>query len=258
MLDLWSPARSLVIVAHPDDEILGCAALLSRLADVTVVHVTDGAPRDGADGRRHGFASPADYAAARRREAEAALALAGIGPERLVGLGYADQGAGEDLAGLARRLVPLLAGADRVLTHAFEGGHPDHDAVAFAVHAALRLEAPTGGGPTLVEMPFYHAGRDGWIRQIFRAAPGAGTEVVHDLTPAERKRKRAMAAAHASQAATLADFDLGTERFRMAPGYDFRALPEALLYERHPWGMTRSGWLARVVAAETELGRAVP
>ena len=38
---------------------------------------------------------------------------------------------------LARVLRPLLAGTRVVVTHAYEGGHPDHDAVAFAVHAAV-------------------------------------------------------------------------------------------------------------------------
>jgi hypothetical protein len=34
---------------------LACGALLPRLADVTVLHVTDGAPRDLVDARGSGF-----------------------------------------------------------------------------------------------------------------------------------------------------------------------------------------------------------
>ena len=49
-----------------------------------------------------------------------------------------------------------------VLTHAYEGGHPDHDAVAFAVHRAARRTSAA-----VVEMPFYHAGPDGVARQVF-------------------------------------------------------------------------------------------
>src|SRR3954466_10614255 len=68
--------KLLLVVAHPDDDILGAGALLARLPWTRIVYVTDGAPRDGRDARGHGFAGPEDYAAARRREALAALALA--------------------------------------------------------------------------------------------------------------------------------------------------------------------------------------
>ncbi len=162
--------RWLVVVAHPDDEVLGCGALLSRLAAVEVVHVTDGAPRDGGDARRHGFDTPADYAAARWREARAALDLAGVPEGRHHGFGVADQGAAHRLGEITRRLAPHVERADAVLTHAYEGGHPDHDAVAFAVHAAARRAA--GMGRPIVEMPFYHAAPDGWVRQAFLPVRG--------------------------------------------------------------------------------------
>lgn len=252
--EIEAAERVLVVVAHPDDETLGCGALLSRLRDVTVLHVTDGAPRGGADAGRHGFADAAAYAAARWLEARAALALAGVPATRHVGLGRPDQGASDDLGALARRLRPFLSRADAVLTHAFEGGHPDHDAVAFAVHAAARLVAGEGAGiGLLAEMPFYHAGAEGWVRQRFRPRPGAAPETVLDLSPAERALKVRMAAAHRSQREVLAGFDLDLERFRPAPAYDFLVLPERLLYEHHGWNMTRARWTERVLAAETEL-----
>lgn len=257
--------RWLVVVAHPDDEVLGCGALLSRLADVEVVHVTDGAPRDGDDARRHGFDTPADYAAARWREARAALDLAGVPEARHHGFGVADQGAAHRLGEIARRLAPHVERADAVLTHAYEGGHPDHDAVAFAVHAATRRR----GGRPIVEMPFYHAGPDGWVRQLFLpvldAAPfppspaGGGSCPApveeHVLTPAELALKRRMAACHATQGGTLSSFDLARETFRRAPAHDFARLPHDgdLLYERHGWNLDRAGWLAAVRSAEAEL-----
>src|SRR2546430_865373 len=46
-----------------------------------------------------------------------------------------------------------------VITHAYEGGHPDHDAAAFAVHAACRL---MGEPPAILEMALYHR-RDGQL-----------------------------------------------------------------------------------------------
>src|SRR6185437_5421302 len=113
------PAHAIVIGAHPDDEVIGAGALLARLPDAAVVHVTDGAPRNESDAHAAGFAGWADYAAARHKEAAAALALAGLAPERLTGLGIADQQATQNLAALAQRLAALLreGGFATVITH---------------------------------------------------------------------------------------------------------------------------------------------
>jgi LmbE family N-acetylglucosaminyl deacetylase len=121
-----------VVVAHPDDEVIAAGARLPLLCNVSIVHVTDGAPRAMQDARAAGHATRDAYARARRGEAEAALALAGIPPRRLFALGIADQEASFRLAGLARRLARLLRERTMgvVLTHAYEGGHPDHDATA--------------------------------------------------------------------------------------------------------------------------------
>jgi len=251
--DLSPNRRWLVVVAHPDDEALGCGVLLSRLPGAIVVHVTDGAPRDGGDALRHGFPDPGTYAAARWAEARAALDLAGVAAARHHGFGIADQGAAYRLAEITRRLLPYLAEADAVLTHAYEGGHPDHDAVCFAVHAAAEL-ARTGAA--IVEMPLYHAGPVGWIRQRFLPHPCTGPELSSAPSLEELDLKRRMAACHATQAATLADFTLDRELFRAAPSYDFGVLPNGggLLYERHGWNLDGPRWLALVRAAENALG----
>src|ERR1044071_4721885 len=75
--------RVLIVAAHPDDETIGCGAQLWRFDDLLLVHVTDGAPRDGKDAAQYGFASVADYAAARRRELDAALAAGEVTARRM-------------------------------------------------------------------------------------------------------------------------------------------------------------------------------
>ena len=253
--DTEAGLRVLVVVAHPDDEVLGCGALLARLTDERVIHITDGAPRNGDDARRHGFTTPADYAAARAAEARTALALAGLPAERLLCLGLPDQEVSLNLATVARNLASAMANADLVLTHAFEGGHSDHDAVAFAVHTAADRLLPAQR-PVLVEMPFYHAGPEGWRRQRFLPQAGAGPERTLVLDAASQALKARMIAAHASQGDTLRSFDLSAERFRTAPTYDFGERPHSgdLLYERHGWNLDWPTWITRVRAAATGLG----
>ncbi len=60
-----------MLVAHPDDEAVGCGALLLRMRAPLVVFATDGAPFDPYFWRRYG--SREAYGAVRERELAAAL-----------------------------------------------------------------------------------------------------------------------------------------------------------------------------------------
>ncbi|MGO8019873.1 PIG-L deacetylase family protein, partial [Rhizobium leguminosarum] len=77
---------------------------------------------------------------------------------RVVDLEVPDHCAANYLADLTKRITVFLqqSAADIVVTHPYEGGHPDHDATAFATHAALRLMKQNGlRPPALFEMALH-------------------------------------------------------------------------------------------------------
>ncbi len=240
-------ARVALVVAHPDDETIAAGASLPLLPGLLLAHVTDGAPRALADAAAAGFDAPADYAAARRGELRAALDAAGAALE-LVELGVADQEASFHMPALARALSRLFDahGIEAVITHAYEGGHPDHDATAFAVHAAAERRP-------VLEFAGYHADPAGALL-TGRFLPGPAPTVVA-LTEAERARKRAMFDCFRTQARTLAAFGTDQESFRPAPAYDFAQppMPGRLNYEHWGWSMTGARWRALARDARRDL-----
>ncbi len=262
--------RVLALFAHPDDEVLAVGARLERLPDSLFLTATDGAPEDGLDARAHGFHSLADYRAARLNELHAALAHAGLPPTTSRPLlltpenntsQIPDKQAMRHLAALTRALLRQIEAfrPDAVLTHPFEGGHPDHDSCAFAAHAAAALLGPAAA-PPILEAPSYHAGPagpdgSGGHIQTNAFLPGPTPTICH-LTPAEQANKRARLACFTSQQQTLAQFSLAVEQFRLAPAYNFTLPPHpgALLYESFGWGLAAADFTRHALAALAELG----
>ncbi len=256
--------RVLIVAAHPDDETIAAASLLMQAdrIDVRLLHVTDGAPRNGRDAARAGFPGPADYAAARRAELEAALAEVGFPAIRAERLDCPDQEAARHLAELSGRLLDRLAAdpPDVVLTHAYEGGHPDHDAAAFAARAACDLLARAGRpAPRLFEAPFYRAGGEGEPlrphHQSFLPLPQAPARSLY-LSREQQAAKRRMLGGFVTQAGTLDAFSVEAERVRPAPRHAFTRPPHdgPLLYETWGLGMTGTAWRAHADDSLATLG----
>ncbi len=253
-----APAHDvLVVVAHPDDEIICAGAQLPFWSTALMVHVTDGAPHQMADALAAGFNRREDYAVARQKESLSALAFAGIRPEQLRCLGVPDQGASFELAALAELLRGVIAEVQPylVLTHPYEGGHPDHDATAFAVHAATGLLQGSEQKPFLIEMASYFNRAGAMATGEFLPDTGGPCRSI-TLTPSQRRLKQRMFDCFVTQQNVLQYFALEREAFRAAPQPDFASPPHPgkLYYELHDWGIRGREWRREAAAALNLLG----
>lgn len=248
----------MIVVAHPDDETIAIGGQLNRMTGVRLLHLTDGAPMNMEDALACGFARREDYADARKRELVAAMALAGLGEDALISLDVPDQQLAFRMAETALRLVEVLGegGVRTVFTHAYEGGHPDHDATAFVVRAACHLLSRKGvPAPEVIEFPLYHA-RDGQII-VQEFAPGeergSACEIVLDEATLELKRR--MLAEYVTQRRTLGGIEGRVERFQPAPRRNFCKLPNGgeLCYGQFDWGLRPAQWPLLALNGSREL-----
>lgn len=253
--DLNRKMRCSVIVAHPADEVVGAGCLIAKLVDVSVLHVTDGAPMQ--DAKAAGFEARADYARARREECLAALAIANVAEDRVVDLEFPDRRASTFLAGLTKKIATFLqqSATDIIVTHPYEGGHPDHDATAFATHAAMRLLKLNGfKPPALFEMGL-HPSAD-FKAKVPDFLPGTEREITTLLLDDRAKEmKQRMFACFETQRESLDASPIGPEKFRQPVAYDFTSPPQEgkLHYERFDWAPTRQEWLSLACAALADL-----
>ncbi|MGA2964068.1 MAG: PIG-L family deacetylase [Candidatus Korobacteraceae bacterium] len=249
--------RTLLVLAHPDDECVTYGALLQRMADPIVRFMTDGAPHDPYFWSHYG--SREAYAALRQQEARRALARIGVQRVEFVSDGYhgrerdgnsprggraasdilVDQelfrilpAAWRELADAVERLQPQA-----LLTLAYEGGHPDHDSCNLLVSlAARRFKLPAW------EAPIYNRAdetSDGRL-EPHRFSKENGTEIDVRPTAHEVEQKRAMWREYASQGDFLEIFSPEKESMRPLAAYDYSKPPHPgqLNYERWQWSMT--------------------
>jgi len=255
----------MLLAAHPDDEAIGAGGQYAAMGRLELVHLTDGASSHRTAWKR-GWPSRGRYAACRLNESLNAASLSGVATSAAV-LGARDGGASLSLVATVEKLARLLGVSrpDLILTHAYEGGHPDHDAAAFVAKAACALVP----GVPLWEMTGYHAAAASEEPNVTGSVGNVAIETGRFLAPAASmvcspeiamtldaqtsQLKRRMLDCFASQRHVLAMIapDLSSERFRPAPDYDFRVPPHAglLLYEAQDW-IDCSGAQWRALAEE--------
>lgn len=231
-----------IVSPHPDDEVIGAGTRLPFLRNCAIIEVTDGSPPNPGDAIASGFSCVEDYARARMEELRTALALTG-NPAR-VELGFPDQRASfrmleitEALRDQFSKLRPAI-----VLTVPYEGGHPDHDATAFAVHRAIGQVEPWQR-PLLVEMLSYHNANGGCeMRRFLREEESEVLRI--PLVSDARDLKQKLFDQFHTQQRVLCWFQTEVEKFRLAPSYDFTQPPHegTLYYEMFPWGMNGKRW----------------
>jgi len=235
--------RIAVLAAHPDDETIGVSALLARFPQSVIVYVTDGAPRDRSLWPPGMTCAREQYAEVRRQEAAKALAHAGIGEEQICWLGAADQEAILEARTTAVKVAEFLRQhpVDLLITHPYEGGHPDHDSAALIGRRAISML--DGAVPELFEMTSYHVGNGQCVTGEFLNSEPL-LETVLEMSDEDGERKRKMMQEYRSQRLVLQNFPITSERLRMAPEYDFSRAPHEgkLWYECMGWAMTGRRW----------------
>jgi LmbE family N-acetylglucosaminyl deacetylase len=230
--------RTLVIVAHADDEAVACGALLQRIREPHVVFCTDGAPRD--EYFWHAYGSRESYAEVRRQEAARVMYMAGVREWTWLPSLRPDVFVDQELFPRITEAMQWLRGIVQwvrptaFLTLAYEGGHPDHDTCNFlARQLANELHVP------IWEAPLYHRARHAQmsVQQFIEAS---GSEVRIDLTGEELACKRAMFMAYESQREVLASFNPSVELIRPMIAHDYSRPPHMgkLNYEAWGWRMT--------------------
>jgi LmbE family N-acetylglucosaminyl deacetylase len=221
LADVAELGTVLTVWAHPDDETYLAGGLLCALADRghRVVCVTATWGEAGSSGGER------PDVVRRRRQAELRTALAILGVQEHVALGYPDGGcAAADPAPAVARLRRLIADVvpDTILTFGPDGvtGHADHRAVSGWVTEAAE---PFGAGVRVLHaaVPEGRNHRFADIHRRFRVfEPGWPEEVpeaelaVHaEITGAVLDRKLAALRAQASQTGPLLRA-LGVARYR--------------------------------------------
>ena len=223
---------TLVIAAHPDDEI-ACVTILKRARRPIVVFATEGAPEHEFFWYEHG--SRDAYRALRRSEATSGLARVGVSAIEFLAdttvIPLEDQQLHRAIPVLVDRVLAsiLVHRPDALLVPAYEGGHPDHDVCSFVGFVLSRLQ-----GIPAWEMPLYHRSTTGTL--VSQKFLDPGKETLVPLTGQELESRRILLEAYASQR-DLSKFAIATaEAFRPQRAYDYSRPPQDSASNYESWG----------------------
>ncbi len=226
-----SAARPLILIPHPDDEVVGCAVAISRArsagAEISGLYLTTGVPARERmwPWRRASYAS---LIARRRDEAKRAATVLGISPA-----GFLDWPSrtlkshlDEAMAAISRTVAERAI--DEIWTPAWEGGHQDHDVTNF-------LAAQFAGKMPVREFAEYNLAGGSVRSQAFPHANG--TEEILTLTTEEARLKADLLAIYRSERMNLRYVRLRQESLRPLAPYDYRSPPHPgrLFCERFQW-----------------------
>ncbi len=238
----------LMLVTHPDDEVVGCAVAARRAQDfgarVYGCYLTHGCiPREETWPWHNG--TWAAQVEARHQEALYAANAIGLEPIHFSEVPARRLYRNADaLLGQVLDLVTELQ-IDVVWVPAYEGGNADHD-VANAIGSVIADVA----GVEVFEYAEYNyaGGRTNWQR--FPAE--RGDEIALDLSPPERAFKRVLLELYRTEAKNLRGVGLARETFRRLGAYDYSAPPHPglLFFERFRWVPFRHPRLDYTPAAE--------
>ena len=227
--------RVLVLVPHPDDEVVGAATAIERLVarggEAYAAYLTTGVPPRA--GRWFGNESTYGRAVETRWQ-EATRVQEALGLQCAMRRSVPSRSLKSELASAFDDLVHTAErlSIDRIWTPAYEGGHQDHDVSNFL---AAQVGARLADRLRVFEFAEYNFAEGRAQSQCFPEPTGRETLLKLDVDARERKRR--LLSTYASERRNLGAVRFEREVFRPLADYDYDRPPHAspLFYQRFHW-----------------------
>lgn len=238
--------RILLLVAHPDDETIAFGGHISDCPNLFIVHLTEGSPDNLLYASRNGCSGKKAYAELRMNELENALQVCKFDHNHYCNLRYNDLGVVYTIENALWEILHLIEKIqpEVIMTHPYEGGHPDHDCAAYISQKTIEILSPRYGLSQIqrVEFTCYH-GRNGYLETGTFLGDSETVKTIQ-LSLESKQKKVDMFECYYSQKEMLSLFMVDKEMFRIAPVYSFGSPPHdgKLLYETMDMGIDGQSW----------------